>query len=83
MVRPQAALVSLGGVVWVDDGDAVDEGLLAWVVGREGDVRAGVPVLGGDLDGEGEGEEFVDRGDDVAAVRDGEGTILSVACQAE
>jgi hypothetical protein len=37
---------------------------------------AGMPVFGADFEGEGEGEEGVDYGDDVAGVRDGEGTVL-------
>ena len=46
------------------------------VVGVEGDVVAGVPVAGGDLEGEGEGEEMVDGWGNGAAVRDGEGAVL-------
>jgi hypothetical protein len=39
------------------------------VVGGEGDVVLGVPVFCCDFDGEGQGEEFVDGRDYVAAIR--------------
>jgi len=39
-------------------------------------VVLGMPVLCCDLDDEGEGEEFVDSGDYVAAVGDCQGTVL-------
>ena len=40
------------------------------MVGGEGDVVLGMPVLGRDLDDEGEVEEFVLGGDYVAAIAD-------------
>lgn len=42
----------------------------------KGDVVLGVVVAGGDFDGEGEIEEGVYDGGDVAALGDGEGAIL-------
>ena len=36
-----------------------------------------MPVFGRDLQGEGEGEQFVDCGEDGAAVGDGEGAVLT------
>lgn len=42
----------------------------------KGDVVLGVVVAGGDFDGEGEVEEGVYGGSDVAAFWDGEGAIL-------
>lgn len=42
----------------------------------KGDVVLGVVVAGGDFDGEGEFEEGVYDGGDVAALWDGEGAIL-------
>jgi hypothetical protein len=48
------------------------------MVGCEGDVVGGVPVLGSDADCEGrEVEEVVDYGGDGAAAFDGEGAVLS------
>ena len=44
--------------------------------GGEGDVGRGMPVLGGDAGGEGEGEEAIDCGDYGAAGGDGEGALL-------
>ena len=37
-----------------------------------------MPVSGGGFEGEGEGEEGVDLGDDVTALRDGEGACLDI-----
>jgi len=52
------------------------EGVLSGVGSDEGDVVCGMPVSGGGFEGEGEGEERVDLGDDVTALRDGEGAGL-------
>jgi hypothetical protein len=77
VVRPEAGRVRLGGVERVRDDARVDEGLLTRVVGGEGDVRGGVPVLGADAKDEGgQSEEGVDQGDDGAAVGDREGAVL-------
>lgn len=46
------------------------------MVGREGDVVGGVPVAGGDFEGEGEGEKVVYGVGDGAAGWDGEGAVL-------
>lgn len=74
---PEAGGVGLGWVEGVDYGGGVDEGTFFGVVGGEGDVVGGVPVLGGDAEGEGRGgEEVVDEGDDGAALGDGEGAVL-------
>ena len=81
MVGPEARLVGLGGVGGVRDRREVDVGVLGGVVGGEGDVVGWVPVLCGDFEGEGEGEEGVDGGDYIAAVGDGEGAVLGgVSC---
>ena len=45
----------------------------------EGDVACGVVVFGGELEGEGEGEEGVEGWDDVAPAGDGEGAVLAAA----
>lgn len=79
MVGPESALVRLGGVRGVGDGREGGVGLGAGVVGGEGDVIPGVPVFGGDLEGEGVGEEGVDGRDDVAALGDCQGAVL-VGC---
>jgi hypothetical protein len=76
VVGPEAGGVGLRRVVGVGDGGVVGEGLFAGVLGCEGDVCRWVPVLGCDLDCEGEGEEFVDGGDDSAPAGDGEGAVL-------
>jgi len=61
---PEGGLVLLfvvGGVKRVDDGAFVDERELVWMVIGEGDVSRGVPVPGGDAEGEPRcGEELVD-----------------------
>lgn len=76
--RPELRRVLLRGVGWVGDrcGGCVGRG--AGVVRGEGDVVYWVPVLGGNLESEGEGEERVDCGDYGAAVGDGEGPVLRI-----
>jgi len=79
VVGPEPALVPLGGVRGVGDRREGGVGLGARVAGGEGDVVSWVPVFGGDLEGEGIGEEGVDGGDDVAALGDCQGAVL-VGC---
>lgn len=57
-----------------------DEGLVVrWgVVRGEGDVVSWMPVAGGELDSEWEGEEGVDGRSDGAAIGDCEGAILVI-----
>lgn len=76
VVRPEAALVGLCGILGVGDCREVGEGLLIGVVRGEGDVALRVPVFGGDFEGEGVGEECVDGGENGAAIGDRETTGL-------
>jgi hypothetical protein len=76
VVGPEARLVRLGGVGGVCDGREVDVGFLGGVVRGEGDVVCGMPVFGGNFDGEGEREERVYGWDYIAAIGDGEGAVL-------
>lgn len=46
------------------------------MLGGEGEGVGGVPVLGGDFEGEGEGEQVVDDGGEGAAGGDAEGAGL-------
>lgn len=73
--RPQAGVVGFCGVVGVGDGDGVLKGLLVVVVGREGDVVGGVPVLRGDADGEGQRQQLVDGARNPATPCHGEGAV--------
>lgn len=52
--RPETAGVGFGGIGWVGDGGCVQERAARGrgVVGGERDVVRGVPVLGGDLEGQ-------------------------------
>jgi hypothetical protein len=74
---PEASFVGLRGIGGIDDGGEIHVGFFVGVVGGEGDVVCGVPVFCSDFEGEGEGEEFVDRGYDVASTRHCKGTVLS------
>lgn len=76
MDGPEARFISTSGVGGVGDGGEVFVGFLVGVVGGEGDVVCGVPVFGGDFEGEGEVEELVDYGNYFAAIGDGERTVL-------
>jgi len=74
---PKTGFVGLRGIGGVDDGGEIHVGFFVDVIGGEGDVVCGMPVFCGDFEGEGEGEEFVDRGYDIASIRDCKGTVLS------
>ena len=76
MNGPQACGVALGGIIRVDDGGEVDEGLLVGMVGSEGDVVGGMPVLRGYLGYEWEGEERVDEWRNIATFINRECTVL-------
>lgn len=73
---PELRLVRLRGVRGVHDRGGGDEGGGAGVVGREGDVVGRVVVFSGDLEDEGELQEVVEDGDNVASSWDSERSIL-------
>jgi hypothetical protein len=53
---PETGVVAFGGIEWVDDFNGVFEWFFVGVVGSEGDVVCGVPVLRCYFEEEGEGE---------------------------
>lgn len=73
MVRPQSALILLQRVLGVSDDSEIRKGLFPRMAARETDVARWMPVLGGDLEDEGVGEEGVEGGDDGVCGGDGEG----------
>jgi hypothetical protein len=82
MDRPKTALVTLRfgpigtGMIWVQDGDGVNEGVLARMVRRERDVVSGMPVFCCDLKCEWQMQEVVDRRYGIAATTYGERAML-------
>lgn len=76
MYWPKTSFVGLRGIGGVDNGSEIHVGFFVGVIGGEGDVVCGVPVFGSDFEGEGEGEELVDDGYDVASTGHCKGTVL-------
>ena len=79
---PDGDILGFGRVLRVGDGYGGLKGFNVWrsVGGVEGDMVGRVPVFGGNLEGEREGEEGIDGWGDVSASGDGEGSGL-LDCQ--